>query len=50
MDIIFNLRGTGCKSKIHILIDGDDGEEIGCCNVGADDSIASSNVKCVINK
>lgn len=41
-----NIKGTGCNSKIRILIDDyTNGEEIGCCSVGADDSVVSTTIK-----
>lgn len=40
------VKGTGCKSKIKILIDNyENGEEIGVCEIGADDGIYTTIVK-----
>lgn len=50
MDVVFNLRGAGCKSKIHILVDGENGEEIGCCDIGIDDGVVITSVKCVTGR
>lgn len=45
------ISGTGCKAKIHILIDNDiDGEEIGCCEIGMDDSVVSATVKAITGR
>lgn len=51
MEFSANIKGMGCKSKIHVLIDDyENGEEIGCCDVGTDDGIASAVVKNVTSR
>ncbi|HWT75370.1 MAG TPA: family 43 glycosylhydrolase [Mobilitalea sp.] len=51
MEFHATVNGTGCKSKIRILIDNyENGEEIGCCNVGADDGVVSAVVKNVTGR
>jgi hypothetical protein len=45
------VKGTGCKSKIRILIDNyENGEEIGRCEIGADDGAYSAVVKNVTGR
>jgi arabinoxylan arabinofuranohydrolase len=51
MEFSANVIGTGCKSKIRILIDDyEKGEEIGCCEIGAGDVVASTVVKNVTGR
>lgn len=51
MDFSANIRGTGCLSKIRIRLDDyETGEEIGCCEVGMDDSVVSTRVKNVTGR
>ncbi len=50
MGILFDVIGRGCKAKIHIHIDCEDGEEIGCVNIGTDDGTVSSRIKCVTGR
>ncbi len=52
MEFSANIKGMGCKSKLHILIDEyyNTGEEIGCCEVGADDGIIGAVVKNVTGR
>lgn len=46
MEFHANVKGSGCVSKIRILLDdSENGVEIGCCDVGADDSVVSATVK-----
>ncbi len=44
MQIVFNVLGQGCKSKIDIHIDSPDGEKIGSCFIGTDSGIYSTIV------
>lgn len=39
------VYGCGCNSIMHIRIDGEDGEEIGVCQVGPGDAFIESEVK-----
>lgn len=51
MEFSVNVRGTGCKSIIHILLDNDQsGEEIGCCPIGFHDGEYKVRVKNVIGR
>src|SRR5690606_21733248 len=46
MEFSASVNGMGCKSKIHILIDDyENGEEIGCIDVGPDNGVVSGIVK-----
>lgn len=42
MEFCAAIRGVGSKAKITILIDGIEGEEIGTCEVGEDDSVVTT--------
>lgn len=45
------IRGCGSRGKMRILIDDySKGEEIGCCNIGADDRIISTSVKSITGR
>jgi hypothetical protein len=35
MSCFFKLSGTGCRAEIHILLDGENGREIGVCRTDA---------------
>ncbi len=51
MEFNANVRGMGCESTMRILIDDcETGEEIGRCNIGADDSVITIRVKNVTGK
>lgn len=51
MDFHANVIGRGCKAKIRILLDNHEtGEEIGCCEIGADDGAVSTIVKNVTGR
>lgn len=51
MEFYANIKGMGCKSKIHILIDNyETGEEIGCCEIGMDDGVYNTVVKNITGK
>lgn len=39
MELSFKTKGTGCSSTIRILIDGEDGKEIGTCKIGSGDGV-----------
>lgn len=43
-------NGMGCDSRLHILIDGEDGEEIGACDIGIGGGVVSVPVKCVTGR
>ncbi len=45
------VRGTGCKSRLRILLDSfEDGEELGCCEIGKEDGVVSAIVKNVTGR
>ncbi len=44
------IGGTGCDCEMHILIDGEDGEEIGVCSIGHDGGVVETSVKCVTGR
>ena len=50
MEFAAKINGFGCDSTLHILIDAEDGEEIGNCAIGHDDTILSTRVKCVTGR
>ena len=51
MEFHANIKGTGCKSQITILLDDPEtGEEIGICDVGMDDGVVSCVVKNVTGR
>lgn len=50
MQVRLKIRGTGCKGKIHILIDGEDGEEIGTIDFAEDSGVVGGRVKAVTGR
>ena len=50
MDFSAKVDGFGTDCKMHILIDGEDGEEIGVCRIGHDDGIIHTTVKKVTGR
>ncbi len=44
------IHGTGCKAKIRILLDGENGDEIGFCEIKADDGVYSATVQNVTGR
>jgi arabinoxylan arabinofuranohydrolase len=51
MEFFARVKGTGCKSKIKILLDSyENGEEIGACDIGMDDGVYSTIVKNVTGR
>ncbi len=49
-DFSCEVKGCGCNAKLHILIDGEDGEEIGVCDIGHDNGVISTVVKSVTGR
>lgn len=51
-DMFFNanINGCGCRCDLHILIDGEDGEEIGVIPIGLSDGIITGKVKHVTGR
>ncbi len=45
LTLAFKIRGSGTKCRIRVLIDGEDGEEIGACEVGTADGVYKCKVK-----
>lgn len=51
MEFSAKIKGTGCKSRIRILVDNyERGEEIGVCEIGADDGVYQTTVKNVTGR
>ncbi len=47
MEFAMQVNGCGCDCDVHILLDGEDGEEIGCVHVGMDGGNIHAIVKAV---
>lgn len=45
MKFSVKIKGCGCPAKIHILIDGENGREIGICETGAADGVYSAKIE-----
>lgn len=45
MEFAVKVKGCGCDSRLHILLDGEDGEEIGSLAIGHDDGVLNAVVK-----
>ena len=50
MEFAAQINGFGCDCHMHILIDGEDGEEIGVVDIGHDNGIVSTIVKNVTGR
>ncbi len=50
MNFSAHINGMGCDCKLHILIDGEDGEEIGVCVIGHDGGVVETAVKNVVGR
>lgn len=50
MEFAANINGFGCDSILHILIDGENGTEIGSCKIGRDGGVVSTTVKNVTGR
>ena len=51
IEFSMKIKGTGCKSRIRVLIDNyENGEEIGTCEIGMADGIYSSAVKAITGR
>lgn len=44
------IGGCGCDCALHILIDSEDGTEIGCCPIGHDDALVRTRVSIVTGR
>ncbi|MBQ7784189.1 MAG: family 43 glycosylhydrolase [Oscillospiraceae bacterium] len=45
MEFSAAINGCGCDCHMHIILDSEDGEEIGVCDIGSDGGIVTSTVK-----
>ncbi len=50
MEAVIHINGFGCKGRIHIHLDSEDGEEIGAVSFGMNDGIVSERVNCVTGR
>ncbi len=50
LELTAKIRGNGCNAKIHVLLDSEDGEEIGVCETREDDAVVSAVVKNVTGR
>ena len=50
MQIRLKVRGMGSKGRLHILIDSEDGEEIGVVDFGENDAVIGGRVKAVTGR
>lgn len=50
MELNMKVNGCGCDCKVHILIDGENGEEIGSVSIGKDSGVVSAVVKNVTGR
>ena len=50
MEFAMQVNGCGCDSDVHILLDNEDGEEIGCVHVGLDGGVLKGIVKAVTGR
>ena len=50
MELAVNINGCGCDSKLHVLIDGEDGEEIGVLDICRDSAVINGVVKAVTGR
>ncbi len=50
MEFAMQVNGYGCECDVHILLDSEDGEEIGCLHVGLDGGTLSTVVKAVTGR
>lgn len=50
MELSVNTAGTGCDSILHVLIDGENGEEIGHIRIGRNGGVVTERVKAVASR
>jgi hypothetical protein len=50
MEFAANMNGFGCDCHMHILVDGEDGEEIGSCKIGHNNGVVSTVVKSITGR
>lgn len=50
MEFSAEIVGCGCDCRLHILIDGENGEEIGVCDIGRNGGVVNAVVKAVTGR
>lgn len=50
MEFSMQVNGCGCDCDVHILLDSEDGEEIGCVHVGLDSGVVQTIIKAVTGR
>lgn len=50
MNLLLRVRGLGQRCRVHVRLDGEDGEEIGCADIGLDDGFVSVRTPCVTGR
>lgn len=50
MEISVKINGMGADAKLHVLIDSEDGEEIGMIRIGHDNTVITETVKAVTGR
>ena len=50
MEFSAKINGCGCDCTLHILLDGEEGEEIGSCQIGHDGGVIHTIVKAVAGR
>lgn len=50
MEFSMKTNGTGCKSIVHIYIDGEEGTKIGTCEIGSSSGVYSCIVDAVVGR
>ncbi|MDE6727194.1 MAG: family 43 glycosylhydrolase [Oscillospiraceae bacterium] len=50
MELSINVTRMGCDSVLHILIDGENGEEIGLIKIGRDGGVVTERIKAVTGR
>lgn len=50
MKLYLHINGFGCKGKVYVRIDAEDGEEIGCVHFGMDGGVVCGNVKSITGR
>ena len=50
MELALSLNGFGCRGTVHVRIDAEDGEEIGCVEFGMDGGVVTGKMKNVTGR
>jgi hypothetical protein len=45
MSVFFRIAGAGVRAEIHVLLDGEDGEEIGVCQTDTHDGVYKAKLR-----